>query len=85
MNTLFYIISSKYFTLVWIGFLGSYIEVDGEDVWCPDWQVLRQRERERERERQTDRQIDRQADRETEKERERKRDRQRDRETEREK
>ena len=41
MNTLFYIISSKYFTLVWIGFLGSYIEVDGEDVWCPDWQVLR--------------------------------------------
>ena len=61
MNTLFYIISSKYFTLVWIGFLGNYIEVDGEDVWCPDWQVLRQRERERERE--TDRQIDRQTDR----------------------
>ena len=81
MNTLFYIISSKYFTLVWIGFLGSYIEVDGEDVWCPDWQVLRQRERERER--QTDRQIDRQTDRQTEKERER--ERETDRETEREK
>ena len=45
MNTLFYIISSKCFMLVWIGFLGNYIEVDGEDVWCPDWQVLRQRER----------------------------------------
>ena len=53
MNTLFYIISSEYFTLVWIGFLGNYIEVDGEDVCRPDWQVLRQRERERDR--QTDR------------------------------
>ena len=57
MNTLFYIISSKCFMLVWIGFLGNYIEVDGEDVWYPDWQVLRQTERERDR--QTDRQTDR--------------------------
>ena len=77
MNTLFYIISSKYFTLVWIGFLGSYIEVDGEDVWCPDWQVLREREidrqtdRERERDRQTDRQRERQRQRQRERERER--------------
>ena len=42
MNTFFCMISSKCFTLVWIAFLANYIAADGEDVWCPDWQVLRE-------------------------------------------
>jgi len=40
MNTFFYKSFTKYFMLVWIAFLANYIEVDGEDAWCPDWQCF---------------------------------------------
>ena len=39
MNMFFYKMSSKNIMLVRIALLANYIEVDGEDVWCPDWQV----------------------------------------------
>jgi len=40
MNTFYYKMFTKYFMLFWIAFLANHIEVDGEDVFCPDWQCF---------------------------------------------